>query len=461
MTASSEVTTCDVLVIGAGAAGIFAAWRAASLGARTILIEKTPRIGTKILVSGGGKCNIAHDGPIEDVLRAFRPNEARFLRPSVYRHPNETIVRMFTTRGLKTMTRPDGRVFPVDATAKDVVNILRGYLDEAGVDLRLESPCTGLLIENGQVQGAMLGVYESTGAAPKLSGGYGAKALLRETGGIVHEGERAQGTILAGTTVLATGGSSYPNSGTTGDGWKWAAAAGHTIVKPRAALAPIYVEIEPRTGLASAELAGIAFREIELKARANRKTVANWEGDLLFTHQGISGPVALGVSRLVTEAMESGEVTLWADLVPEASAGEIADAWQGRRGSVEAELKPICPERIVPEIVNGAGLAPGTAMDRLDRRSLNRLADLCKAVPLGRVRTVPLEKGEVVAGGVALDEIDPRTMASIHAECLYLCGEVLDVAGPVGGYNLQAAFATGYVAGESAANAASHRAIPA
>ncbi|RYG40376.1 FAD-binding protein, partial [bacterium] len=223
MNRESETTTCDVLVIGAGAAGIFAAWRAATEGARTILIEKTPRIGTKILVSGGGKCNIVHDGPIEDVLRAFRPNEARFLRPSVYRHPNETIVRMFTDRGLKTMTREDGRIFPVDATAKDVVNVLRSYLDEAGVDLRLESPCTGLAIEDGRVVGATVGAYESTGAAPKLSGGYGAKALLRETGGIVHEGDRASGTILAGATILATGGSSYPNSGTTGDGWKWAA----------------------------------------------------------------------------------------------------------------------------------------------------------------------------------------------------------------------------------------------
>ncbi len=447
-------TRADVLVIGAGAAGIFAAWRAASLGARTILLEKTPRIGTKILVSGGGKCNIVHDGPLEQVLSAFRPSETLFLRPSVYRHPNETVVRMFTERGLEVYTRPDGRIFPVHATAKDVVTILRGYLDEVGVDVRLESPCTDLIVKGGAVRGANIGVYASQGKEPKLSGGFGAKALLREAGGIVHEGERASGSILAAATVLATGGSSYPNSGTTGDGWKWAQAAGHTIVKPRAALAPIYIELEPRTGVASTEYAGVALREIELKARANRKTIASWEGDLLFTHQGISGPVALGVSREVTEAMETDEVTLWVDLAPEATAEEISDAWRDARGSVEAELKAIAPERIVWELVDAAAIPPGTFMNRLDQRSRNRLADLCKAVPIGRVRTVPLEKGEVVAGGVALDEVDPKSMKSSKVEGLFLCGEVLDVAGPVGGYNLQAAFATGFVAGESAVNLA-------
>ncbi len=446
-----------MLVVGAGAGGIFAAWKAASMGARTVLLEKTPRIGTKILVSGGGKCNVAHDGPIEDVLKAFRTNEAAFLRPSVYRMPNHEIVRMFTEGGLEVYTREDGRVFPVRQTAKDVVAILRGYLDAAGVDVRLESPATGLLFEEGRVVGARAGVYERAGKEPVLSGGFGAKALLREAGGIVHAGETVSGEVRARATVLATGGSSYPNSGTMGDGWPWAREAGHTVAKVRAALAPLYVELEPRSGIASADLAGVALREIELRAKLGAKTIARWEGDLLFTHQGISGPVALGISRLVAEGMDSGGVELFADLAPEASAQEIAGHWGAMamgRASVESLLKPLAPERIAGEIARREGIAPGATIGGIGPKGRNRLADLVKALPLGRVRTVPLEKGEVVAGGIALGEVDPRTMASLRCEGLFLCGEVLDVAGPVGGYNLQAAFATGFVAGESAAKRA-------
>lgn len=443
-----------MLVIGAGAAGIFAAIRAAELGAKTVLLEKTPRVGTKILVSGGGKCNVAHDGLLEDVLKAFKREEATFLRPSVHRMPNDAIIRLFTEGGLEVYTRDDGRVFPVHQTAKDVVAILRRRLDDAGVDLRLGSPVTELLIESGEALGARAGVYERVGTEPKLSGGYGAKALLRETGGVVHPGGSAEGEIRAGAVVLATGGSSYPNSGTTGDGWPWARAAGHTVVKVRAALAPLYIELEPRSGIASADLAGVALRDIELRARGTGKTVARWTGDLLFTHQGISGPTALGVSRLVAEAMDAGPVELLADLAPESSAEELAAYWHGlapTRTGVETALKELAPERIAAEIARLEAIESGTTLGALGPKGRNRLADRAKALPLGRVRTVPLEKGEVVAGGVSLDEVDPHTMASKMCARLFLCGEILDIAGPVGGYNLQAAFATGHVAGESAA----------
>ena len=447
----------DVLVIGAGAAGIFAATRTAELGARTVLLEKTPRIGTKILVSGGGKCNVAHDGPLDDVLRAFTREEAAFLRPAAHRMPNDAIIRLFTGAGLEVYTRDDGRVFPVHQTAKDVVAILRRRLDEAGVDIRLESPVTELLIEDGEAVGVRAGRYERTGGEPKLSGGYGAKALLRETGGIIHPGDTAEGEFRAGAIVLATGGSSYPNSGTTGDGWPWARAAGHTVVKVRAALAPLYIDLEPRSGIATADLAGVALREIELKARGAGKTLIKWGGDLLFTHQGISGPTALGVSRLVAEAMDAGPVELLADLAPETPAEEIAAYWHGlapSRTGVETALKELAPERIAAEIARLEGIEPGTTLGALGPKGRNRLADRVKALGLGRVRTVPLEKGEVVAGGVTLDEVDPHTMASRKCARLFLCGEVLDIAGPVGGYNLQAAFATGHVAGESAAKLA-------
>jgi len=238
----------QLAVVGGGAAGIVAAWRAATLGVSAVLLEKTPRLGTKILISGGGKCNITHDGPLEDVLKAFRPNEARFIRPACYRFTNKDIVSMLTSRGLEVYTRPDGRIFPVDKTVKDVVAILQRYLQDAGVDVRLECPVTGLKIENGYIVGV----------------------------------KTPRETFECGHVIVSVGGSSYPNSGTTGDGWKWAREAGHTIVPVRAALAPIYLE-HPH-----ADWSGVSLRDCTLKARQNGKEIARWRGDLLFTHQGIS-----------------------------------------------------------------------------------------------------------------------------------------------------------------------------
>lgn len=401
----------DVAVIGAGAAGIIAAWRAATLGHRVVLLEKTPRIGTKILISGGGKCNITHDGPIEALLRAFRPAEARFIRPACYRFLNHQIVQMLTDRGLEVYTRPDGRIFPVDQTAKDVVRILRSYLDEAGVEVRLETPVKGL--EPGRVR-------------------------------------LADGTLDAPAIIIATGGSSYPNSGTTGDGWAWCRELGHTIVKPRAALAPIYLHMTEEAVARS----GVALRDCVLRARQHGKEFVRWRGDLLFTHHGISGPTALGISREVAERGSDGTIELEADLFPDASFEAVSEtlltfAAEFPKRLIKTWLEDQMPDRLVSEFLALAMAEGGTAMGQLDKKTRNRLVNTLKAMPLGPVRTVPLEKGEVVAGGVALDEVDPHTMRSRIVPGLLLCGEVLDIAGPVGGYNLQAAFATGYVAGES------------
>jgi predicted flavoprotein YhiN len=441
----------DVIVVGAGAAGIIAAWRAAELGAKVTLVEKTNRIGTKILISGGGKCNITHDGPIEGVLKAFRPAEARFIRPACYRFRNDQIVEMLTSRGLEVYTRPDGRIFPVDRTAKDVVRILESYLEEVSVTVMLEAPVSGLIIEDGAVRGVR---YRRAGEAPLVrrdeGEGYRAKTaknLLRELDPVAPaEGEERE--LRADRVVLCCGGSSYPNSGTTGDGWPWMREAGHGVERLRAALAPIYLAQVP-------DLAGVALRDCTLKARQG-KEFARWTADLLFTHQGISGPAALGLSRQVAEGLEKGEVSLeidlQADLTPEqASEQLLAFTTRNPSRKVAAYVDDFAPERVVDQLLADAGIPLDTTGARLDKKARNRLAVALKAWSLGPVRHVPLEKGEVVAGGVSLDEVDPQTMASKKIEDLFLCGEILDLAGPVGGYNLQAAFATGFVAGESAA----------
>ncbi|RYG37291.1 aminoacetone oxidase family FAD-binding enzyme [bacterium] len=416
-----------VLVVGGGAAGIFAALAAAKKGASVTILEKTVRLGTKILISGGGKCNLTHAGPLEEVLRAFRPNEARFIRPACYRFRPEQFVSMVEARGLATYVRPDGRIFPVDGTAKDVVRILEDYLYEAGVETHFETPAVGLLASEGRITGVVTG--------PPAEAHKG------------HQGSARQGETkewMADAVIVSTGGSSYPNSGTTGDGWPWVRDLGHTVVKVRAALAPMYLVAER----VRPEWSGVALRDIVLKARDGKEFV-RWRGDLLFTHQGVSGPTVLGVSREVAERPGS---SLDVDLRPDETPESLTEILLGQpvKRLVASYLEELVPQRLVEGLSKDAGLEDGTAFGKLDRKTRNRLVETIKRWNLGVVRAVPLEKGEVVAGGVALDEVDPQTMASRKVEGLYLCGEVLDVAGPVGGYNLQAAWATGFVAGESA-----------
>ena len=406
-----------MIVVGAGAAGIIAAWRAAALGADVTLLEKNDRIGVKILISGGGKCNITHAGTVEDVLAGFRRNEARFLRPSCYRFTNDDIVNMLTARGLDVYTRPDGRIFPVDKNAKDVVAILRGYLAESGVDVRLRSAVTGIDVDANFISGV----------------------------------ETENGHFQARHVIIATGGSSYPASGTTGDGFKWAAKLGHSICKVRPALAPIIMQSRPPD-----DWAGVALRDCVLRARQNGMEIARWRGDLLFTHRGISGPTVLGISREVAERLETGGVQLDVDLIPsrtfEALDLELREYVEMHpRRTLAAFTTEHAPERLAGAILESAGIDQDTKGAYLTQKSRNRLVAVLKGWPLGDAAGVPLEKGEVVAGGVSLDEVDAKSMRSAMVNGLYLCGEVLDIAGPVGGYNLQAAFATGFVAGESAA----------
>jgi predicted Rossmann fold flavoprotein len=413
-----------VLVVGGGAAGLIAAWRAASLGADVTLLEKGKRLGTKILISGGGKCNVTHAGPLEDIRKAFRPNEAGFLKPSFYKFTNTDFTKLLTDSGMELYTRPDGRIFPVaPADAGDVVEVLENLVRRAGVKIWLEAPATELLAENKTMTGVRLG----------------------------------DGKVLeAGRVVLATGGSSYPATGCTGDGWRWAEALGHTLVRLTAALAPLYLDPLPPE-----DRNGVPLRGCLLKARKLNpdgmpgKERMRWRGDLVFTYKGVSGPVALGVSREIAEALPDDSL-VEADFLPDEPLEKLTErllVWtrENPRKSIAAFVDSVVPERLVGPVLASAGVEATSRGAYLTAKDRNRLALTLKGWSLGRVRAVPLERGEVVAGGVALSEVDSRTMRSRKVSGLWLCGEILDIAGPVGGYNLQAAWSTGFVAGEDAA----------
>jgi hypothetical protein len=406
-----------ILVVGAGGAGLIAAWRCALAGAPVTVLERNPKPGIKLLISGGGKCNITHSGSMEEVRKAFLPREARFLKPSFYRFSNTDVLHLLENNGVRTYARPNGRVFPVSGRAGDVVRALIMALEEAGGRLSL-----GTRVES-----------------------------------IARDDEALSGVIAAGAfiparaVILATGGISYPKTGTTGDGLKWAGALGHTIIPLRPALAPIGI-VPPLPK----EWRGIALRGGCLSVTAHGKRIARWCDDILISHEGISGPAALEVSRRAAEALERDTVFLAFDFFPN-KENSLLDAMlngqiQRQRGKmIGTILEAWLPNRLVQPLLRSVGVDPETRGHILTAADRKRVVRFLKSWTIGRVAGVNVERGEVTAGGVSLDEVDPQSMRSRCVKGLYLCGELLDIAGPVGGYNLQAAFSTGCVAGDSAA----------
>lgn len=406
-----------LIVVGGGGSGLVAAERAASMGARVLLLERTPRLGTKLLVSGGGKCNITHAGEIGELLMAFNPHERRFLKPSFYRFSNRDILRLLEDEGVPSFARPDGRVFPVSGRAKDVVEAFARRMKRVGVDLRLRTPVASLIVSEGSVVGVQLGT--------------------------VH--------YHASLVIIATGGASYPKTGTTGDGYRWLRVSGHTIVPIRPALAPI--TIDPPLPI---HWRGVAIRDGQLSAYASGRKIAHWDGDILFTHEGISGPAALEISTVAADAMDTGTVDIHFDFFPHVEYSALdatfTDTIRINSGKqISSILEAWLPNRIVPFLLSAVSIPADQRAYSLTREQRRIIIAFLKHWHLGTVSHIDLERGEVTAGGVALSEVDPHTMRSRKILGLYLCGEVLDIAGPVGGYNLQAAFSTGFVAGEAAA----------
>ena len=407
-----------LVVIGGGAAGMIAAWRAGSLGAKVILLEKNPKLGIKLLISGGGKCNITHGGEVDDLCKQFRSNESKFLKHSLYRFTNRDILSQINQFGVETYERENGRIFPTSGKAGDVVHALRRMMERGNVEIRISAPVEKILQDDNGICGVQM----------------------------------PDGVIQTRHVILATGGASYPRTGTSGDAFPWLKELGHTVVSLRPALAPIILHPTPPP-----EWQGVSIRDCVLKAKASGKTTAETRGDVLLTHQGISGPAALEISRDAALALEENpRVDIVVDAVPdepdvmlqEHLLSEIA-ANGGRK--TETLVEVFVPQRLARFVLASAGVDASKKCHQLKKEERKAITQTLKNWNIGRVKEIPLDRGEVTAGGVDLHEVDPKSMRSKILKGLYICGEALDVAGPIGGYNLQAAFSTGYVAGEAAA----------
>lgn len=393
---------------------MIAAWRACEAGHRVVLLEAGDRLGTKILISGGGKCNVTHQGPAPGLLSAFPRDQARFLRPALHAFGSADVLDLLARLGVPTAARPNGRVFPEAGTSREVARAFETLVREAGAEVRLGCRVAAL-----------------AGAAPNL------EALVLE-GGARLEADRF---------ILATGGASYPRTGTRGEMAGLLAKLGVPVAPWFPALAPIPLK-RPRP-----EWEGVALRDVALvlRAGAGGKVLAAFQGDVLFTRQGLSGPAALELSRPVEAARRAGAAWLTCALRAEGREALEASLLEAQRLHPHLALRTWLgshlPERLCDPSLEDLGLDPAQRLKDLTREGRRALLGLLEAFPFGEPGPVDLEKGEVSAGGVRLSAVDPRTMAVRGWENLRVCGELLDVDGPVGGYNLQAAFSTGYLAG--------------
>lgn len=410
-------TSCDVAVIGAGAAGLVAAFRAAEGGARTVLLEKNRRPGVKILMSGGTRCNVSHDCDNGGIVEAYGP-PGKFLHSALAALSVDETLRMFHEEGVPTKVEGPGKVFPVSNKATDVLDALLRRLNRSGADLATEEPVN-------EIRRGPAGFHLVT----------------------------SRRTLTAQAVIITTGGQSYPGSGTTGDGYRIAALFGHTIVPPRPALTPI---TSPAGWVA--DMRGVTLPDVVLAVHDGDRRLATRRGSLLFAHFGLTGPVALDVSRVVSGHLHPSTLNLAIDLLPTTSAAEL-DGWLQAQSLAEGKkqlatvLTARLPRRLAETLLAQARQPPDRKAAALARGERQAIVKLLKHLPIPVNGTLGFAKAEVTAGGVALDEVDSRTMRSKLVPGLYFAGEVLDVDGPIGGYNFQAAWSTGWLAGKSAAAA--------
>lgn len=414
-----EQASSDILVVGGGASGMMAAGRAAELGADVLLLEKMPRLGTKLRITGKGRCNLTNVADLAEFIRHFGPN-GRFLYNAFSRFFVDDLRAFFERMGVPTVVERGGRVFPRSNAAADVAEALRRYCQEAGVRVRYKRAVDRLLMEGGRVVGVGAGEVE----------------------------------FRARAVILATGGASYPSTGSTGDGYRLAASVGHTVVPIRPALVPLETA-EPWVP----RMMGVSLRNVRATLYVDGKAVASEFGEMLFTHFGLSGPIILTLSRhpsLAGRPAPGMRIEVGVDLKP-ALSDETLDARLRRdldahgKRAFRSIVKGLVPAKMVDVLVELSGVPGDKPAHQITASERARLFGLLRDLRMTVVGQRPLREAIVTAGGVALDKVDPRTMESRRVAGLYFCGEVLDLDADTGGYNLQAAFSTGWVAGESAA----------
>lgn len=409
----------NVLVVGGGASGLLAGIAAAEQGAQVTILEKMFTPGRKILITGKGRCNITNDCEIPEIIKNL-PGNGRFLNSALHRFSNIDIVNMLESHGLKTKVERGGRVFPVTDKAKDVVDTLLNIFRALGGELRTDKLVSSVIIQDNQVKG----VTTSDGSK------YAADAV-----------------------ILATGGASYPGTGSDGNGFRLAKDCGHTIIT----LKPSLVPIESDSSYIK-DLQGLSLRNVQVSICCASKVLGREFGEMIFTHFGFSGPIILSLSKVVSASLEEGtkDLDLIIDLKPALDEQKLdariqRDFTAYARKQLVNGMKDLLPARLIPVVLDAAFLDPEKPINQVSREERGRLVHSLKNLSFPIIGTRPLAEAIITAGGVSTKEINPKTLESKIVKKLYLAGEIIDVDGYTGGYNLQAAFSTGYAAGIAAA----------
>lgn len=420
----------DLIIVGGGAAGLMAAARSAECGCRTLLLEKNDQVGVKILMSGGTRCNITHATDQRGIAQAFATfdrEQAGFLRSALAALPPERVVEQIEAEGVPTRVEDTGKIFPVSNRAVDVRDALLGRVTTAGVTLRLSCP----VIQLAETDDGFTVVTPN-------------------------------GPFMAPRLLITSGGKSYPGSGTTGDGYAWARQFGHTVVNPVPALTPITTDEQWVRQLKGITLPDVALSLVVRDATRDqngyrvKQFLMTRRSSLLLTHFGFSGPAALDISRVITRRTEPAALNVVCDFVPDIPLEDMLEQLttscrRNGRKMIAPLLQEYVPRRLAEVIVLRSVGAMDVPAAEVSKNQIRKLVTMIKSCVISVSGTLGFRKAEVTTGGVSLKEVDSKTMQSKLVDGLYFAGEVLDIDGPIGGFNFQAAFSTGWLAGESAA----------
>jgi hypothetical protein len=409
----------DVAVIGGGAAGMMAAGRAGELGAGVILLEKNTKLGVKLLITGNGRCNLTNKILDQKILIDKYGKNGKFLYSCFNKFGVEDVLAFFASYGLKTKTEKDNRVFPVSDRSSDVLQVLVNYLIDSNVEIRADSEVANIIVKNKKI-----------------------------TKIVLHNNQE----IIAKNYIICTGGKSYPQTGSTGDGYDWLKKIGHTINTLYPSLTPVILQDKFIKELEGLSLSNIKINLFKNNNAAKGEKIDSCFGDIMFTSDGLSGPAILDFSKKISQALP-GELVLKLDLLPEFDSAVLDKKLQQKfteNKILKNSLREILPKRLIPVLLELAQIELDKKVNLISRQERRDLIRLIKSFTLKIKSLAGYDKAMITGGGVDLREIDPQTMQSKIIDNLYFAGELIDLAGPCGGFNLQLCWSTGYLAGHVA-----------
>ncbi len=404
----------NVIVIGGGAAGMMAAIAAAQRGCKVVLLEKNEKLGKKLFITGKGRCNVTNAADMENLFANVCRNR-KFLYSAFYGFDNMALMDFLEKEGCPLKTERGDRVFPVSDHSSDIIAAFSSAMRRLGVEVHLNTEVRSLLCAEGAVTGVTL------------------------TNGKVMKADKV---------IVCTGGVSYPSTGSTGDGYRFAESSGHGIVTPQPSLVPFEAK-----ETWCRDLMGLSLKNVSLRMVSGKKELYSDFGEMLFTHFGVSGPLILSASAFYTGAPDT---MLYLDLKPALTTEQLdkrllRDFDENKNKQFKNALNGLFPVKLIPVMISLSGISPEKKVNEISREERHRLMECIKNLPLSVKGTRGFEEAIITRGGIAVKDVNPSTMESKKVKGLYFAGEVLDLDALTGGYNLQIAWSTGYLAGESAA----------